>query len=123
LSPPPAAAFKTLITVFRITEISLESSWNAFAFMLSLETVAAAAERIEWDGAVKRGVSAWREITGAVVGRRIKGEGVGEGKGEGRMVNDGGKVSKWKIGKLVIEDEEEIEDVKEKLKEKRRKRR
>lgn len=54
-------------------DISLESSWNAFAFILSLDTVAAAAERIEWDGAVKRGVSAWREITGAVVGRRSMG--------------------------------------------------
>ena len=41
--------------------------------ILSLETVAAAAERIEWDGAVKRGVSACREITGAVIEERRRG--------------------------------------------------
>lgn len=33
---------------------------------------------MEWDGAVRRGVSAWSEITGAVVGRGSKGEGKGE---------------------------------------------
>ena len=33
--------------------------------MLSLDTVAAAAARIEWEGAVRRGVRALSEITGA----------------------------------------------------------
>lgn len=55
--------------------------------MLSFETVAAAAERIEWDGAVRRGVSAWREITGAVTeGRGSKER---KGKGKGREREDG----------------------------------
>ena len=57
---------RTLITVFRITEISLESFSKAFAFILSFEIVAAAADRIEWEGALIKGVSAFREIIGAV---------------------------------------------------------
>ena len=44
---PAAAAFKTLKTVFKITEISLESFSNAFALMPSFDIVAAAADRIE----------------------------------------------------------------------------
>ena len=79
----PVAALSTLITVFRITEISLEFSSNALAFMLSLDTVAAAAERIEWEGAVRRGVRALSDITGAGEEREDGGGGRGE-KGEGR---------------------------------------
>ena len=66
MSPPAAAAFKTLITVFKITEISSDPSFRAFALMLNFDIVAAAADRTLWDCADSRGCSARSVSTGAV---------------------------------------------------------
>ena len=66
-SPPLCAAFNTLITVFKITEISSDPSFNAFDFMLSFDMVAAAAERTLCDCAYSKGCIARIVSTGAVV--------------------------------------------------------
>ena len=79
---PAAAALSTLKTVFKITDISLESFSKAFALMPSFDMVAAAADRIEWEGALIKGVSAFRDIIGAEDGRKRERKRVRESGGE-----------------------------------------